>query len=83
MAAIGTPPRKVTMALRKALTDIQHGHVPDRHGGRARLRQLPGGIDNLRLSLLPFHGRRCAEGVDEGAFACLRHAPIRLRPLPP
>ena len=35
---IGAPAGEVTMALRKELTDIQYGRIPDRHGWLARLR---------------------------------------------
>ena len=34
----GAPAGAITMALRKELTDIQYGRVPDRHGWLVRLR---------------------------------------------
>ena len=35
---IHAPAGEVTMAIRRELTDIQYGRVPDRHGWMARLR---------------------------------------------
>jgi branched-chain amino acid aminotransferase len=35
---INAPAGEVTMAIRKELTDIQYGRVPDRHGWLVRLR---------------------------------------------
>ena len=35
---IDAPAGEVTMAIRKELTDIQYGRIPDRHGWLVRLR---------------------------------------------
>jgi branched-chain amino acid aminotransferase len=35
---IGAPAGEVTMAIRKELTDIQYGRVPDRHDWLVKLR---------------------------------------------
>jgi branched-chain amino acid aminotransferase len=34
---LGAPAGEVTLSLRKELTDIQYGRVPDRHGWLVRL----------------------------------------------
>ena len=34
----GAPAGEVTMAIRKELTDIQYGKIPDRHGWLVKLR---------------------------------------------
>ena len=35
---INAPAGEVTMAIRKELTDIQYGRIPDRHGWLVKLR---------------------------------------------